>query len=46
MDNTFIRLENDIFTRRSWVSGIMDRLDVNQDSRIAWDEFVQAVKTG
>ena len=33
-----------LFTRGSWVSGIMDRLDVNQDGRIGWDEFEQAVK--
>lgn len=35
-----------LFTRGSWVSGIMDRLDVNQDGRITWDEFEQAVKSG
>ena len=34
------------FTRGSWVSGVMERLDTNQDGRIAWDEFEQAVKTG
>jgi Ca2+-binding EF-hand superfamily protein len=33
-----------IFTRGSWVSGIMDKLDVNRDGRIAWDEFEGAVK--
>ena len=34
------------FTRGSWVSGIMEKMDLNQDGRIAWDEFQQAVKAG
>ena len=35
-----------VFTRGSWVSGIIAKVDANQDGRIAWAEFEQVIKNG
>lgn len=35
-----------LFTRSSWVSGIIARVDANQDGRIAWAEFERIIKGG
>lgn len=35
-----------LFTRSSWVSGIIARVDTNQDGRISWAEFERIIKHG
>lgn len=34
-----------VFTRSSWVAGILDKVDTDQDGRISWAEFEQILKT-
>lgn len=35
-----------LFTRSSWVAGIIARVDDNQDGRISWAEFERVIKNG
>ena len=33
-----------VFTRSSWVSGILEKVDVDQNGRVSWVEFERIVK--
>ena len=35
-----------LFTRSSWVAGIIGRVDANQDGRVSWAEFERVIKNG